>query len=573
LTPTVCTAGGINSAFVAPISAGTCTIAANQAGEANYMSAAQQTIAFTIDPLPASPPQTYTVINLNDGGTGSLRWAIGQANAHPGPDFVDFDPVVFPTTGPPVMQTITLSGQIQISGPLTISGPGADRLTIDGNGVLNATPFSRIFSIFVTDPACPALDGPNDYLVWISNLRLVNGRNKNPTGNGGAIGTQHSLVLDSVIIENSAARAAGGVGFSVQYPGQTLFITNSQFLDNAATELVAPTSAVSGTSGGAIYVFERCSRVPDLPYTEPLSVTIIDSDFRGNVSQPATLNGRGGALRSFSRADIAIFNTVIVDNHVIAPDPPAPGRNYHGGAFDGTAKSLLIESSEISENTAFETNPANDLTRSGALHLFNDAVDRQAPGDAMAVRIINSTISGNQASATAGAMVVFGNIALELFNSTVSDNVALPNRTGGIAMSVGVTSPVSASDTARPTLRLHSSIVANNPGTGGGDIAATTSAFGPFTVNATNSLVEKLCPTPSCTMLVAGTGNLIGIDPLLGPLTGNGGATRTHALLAGSPAINAGSNPLGLATDQRGDGFPRAVGAGTDMGAFESASP
>src|SRR4029078_7581484 len=105
------------------------------------------------------------------------------------------------------------------------------------------------------------------------------------------------------------------VGFSVQYPGQTLFISNSQFLDNAATELVAPTSDVSAASGGAIYVFERCSQVPDLPYTEPLSVTIIDSDFRGNVSQPVTLNGRGGALRSFSLPDIAIFNTVSVDNH------------------------------------------------------------------------------------------------------------------------------------------------------------------------------------------------------------------------------------------------------------------
>jgi uncharacterized delta-60 repeat protein len=570
LTPAVCTVGGINGAFVGPISAGTCTIAANQAGEAHYASAPQKTLSFTIDPLPASPPQTYTVINLNDGGTGSLRWAIEQANAHPGPDFVDFDPVVFPTIGTPVMQTITLSGQIQISDPLTITGPGADRLTIDGNGVLNATPWSRVFSIFVTDPACPALDGLNDYLVWVSGLRLVNGRNKNPDGIGGAIYTQHSLMLDSVIIENSAARSAGAVGFSVQYPGQTLFISNSQFLDNAATELVTPTSAVSAASGGAIYVFERCSQVPDLPYTEPVSMTIIDSDFRGNVAQPLTLNGRGGALRSFSRADIAIFNTVIVDNHVVSPDPPAAGRNYHGGAFDGTAKSLLIESSEISDNVAFEANPANDLTRSGGLHLFNDAVTRQAPGNAMGVRIINSTISGNQSSTTAGAMVVFGNIALELYNSTVSDNVALPNRTGGIAMSVGVTSPPSASDTARPTLRLVSSILANSIGV---DVSAGTALFGPFTIDAANSVVENICPAPNCAISVNGTGNLIGVDPLLGLLTGNGGPSRTHAPLPGSPVINAGSNPFGLTTDQRGDGFPRTVGAGTDMGAFESASP
>jgi hypothetical protein len=40
-------------------------------------------------------------------------------------------------------------------------------------------------------------------------------------------------------------------------------------------------------------------------------------------------------------------------------------------------------------------------------------------------------------------------------------------------------------------------------------------------------------------------------------------------LLAGSPAINAGSNPLSLAFDQRGSGFPRVVGGTADMGAFE----
>ena len=60
---------------------------------------------------------------------------------------------------------------------------------------------------------------------------------------------------------------------------------------------------------------------------------------------------------------------------------------------------------------------------------------------------------------------------------------------------------------------------------------------------------------------------------MLGPLAYNGGTTRTHALLAGSPAIDAGSNPLGLTTDQRGAGFPRVVGGASDMGAYESGTP
>ena len=62
-------------------------------------------------------------------------------------------------------------------------------------------------------------------------------------------------------------------------------------------------------------------------------------------------------------------------------------------------------------------------------------------------------------------------------------------------------------------------------------------------------------------------GNLIGMDPKLGPLTDNGGPTSTMALLPGSPAIDAGSAVGAPATDQRG--VPRPQGAGVDIGAFE----
>jgi hypothetical protein len=46
--------------------------------------------------------------------------------------------------------------------------------------------------------------------------------------------------------------------------------------------------------------------------------------------------------------------------------------------------------------------------------------------------------------------------------------------------------------------------------------------------------------------------------------------TATHSLLAGSAAINKGSNPLGLAFDQRGPNFARIRGRLADIGAFES---
>ena len=63
------------------------------------------------------------------------------------------------------------------------------------------------------------------------------------------------------------------------------------------------------------------------------------------------------------------------------------------------------------------------------------------------------------------------------------------------------------------------------------------------------------------------------VGSLVSPLADNGSAdgTRTMALMAGSPAINAGGAVLGgLTTDQRGTGFPRVIGGAVDMGAFES---
>jgi hypothetical protein len=94
----------------------------------------------------------------------------------------------------------------------------------------------------------------------------------------------------------------------------------------------------------------------------------------------------------------------------------------------------------------------------------------------------------------------------------------------------------------------------------------------PFIVTSYNSLVRKTCPvTATCNVVLTGSGNVLGADPLLAPLAFNGGPSRTHALLPTSPAIDAGSNPLGLTEDQRG--FPRVVNGTPDMGAYESPAP
>src|SRR5207253_9195392 len=63
------------------------------------------------------------------------------------------------------------------------------------------------------------------------------------------------------------------------------------------------------------------------------------------------------------------------------------------------------------------------------------------------------------------------------------------------------------------------------------------------------------------------------IDPRLGPLQNNGGPTPTHALLPGSPALDAGDAFAFYYFDQRGPGYPRRVGPAVDLGAYEVQNP
>jgi hypothetical protein len=178
-----------------------------------------------------------------------------------------------------------------------------------------------------------------------------------------------------------------------------------------------------------------------------------------------------------------------------------------------------------------------------------------------ALTLINSTVSGNAThgvNADGGGIQSFG--PLELDNSTVSGNSAA--HFGGGIDGVDNSGPVT----------LRSSIVAGNSDSAGiPDL--TGGGRGGLTV--ANSLIgnnEGTDLTATGPTARDASGNIIGsaaspVDPMLGPLQDNGGPTQTLYLLPGSPALGNGSNPLHLATDQRG--LPRVSGGVVDMGAYE----
>ena len=149
------------------------------------------------------------------------------------------------------------------------------------------------------------------------------------------------------------------------------------------------------------------------------------------------------------------------------------------------------------------------------------------------VTVTNSTISGNNAAGKGGGIANGMTTALTIVNSTIRGNIA--GITGGGISHEGVSAT------------LTNTIVAGNSAT---DCDGAVVSFG-----------NNLDGDGTCNLVVPS--DLPGTNPLLGPLANNGGPTQTHALVPGSPAIDAGDDGDAPATDQRGS--PR-LGASDNWG-------
>jgi hypothetical protein len=224
-------------------------------------------------------------------------------------------------------------------------------------------------------------------------------------------------------------------------------------------------------------------------------------------------------------------------------------------------------------------------------------------GDGATLNLIDSSVTDNQAAWDGGGVYSFFHTTTTIVRSTVSGNVS--NNVGGAIRSLGnMTITNSTLSGNRSTgwhggaifqtdgdITITNSTIANNIAP---DWASSTFFIGQFgggfvpTLTLTNSIItgnhwyacEKFA-SGTVGNVVSGGNNLIqddscnpaasdlvGADAKLGPLASNGGPTQTHALLAGSSAIDAANDTLCPATDQRGINRPQ--GAHCDIGAYEA---
>ena len=268
-------------------------------------------------------------------------------------------------------------------------------------------------------------------------------------------------------------------------------------------------------------------------YNEFSMLTVSNCTISGN-SAPDVFGVGGGIFNdvAFSNATLEVLNCTISGNS--AGDNGGGIYNY-GGSNTATLK---VINSTLSGNSA---------------HFYGGGIyNLSAYGGSAPADILNSTFSGNTAGRFGGGIYnnasTGGSSPLAVLHSTFSDNSAFGGPSGGIANFSGA-------------LQLGSTIL---------NASSISNSSGTIT-----SLGYNLSSDDGGGFLTA-TGDQINTTPMLGPLQDNGGPIFTHALLTGSPAIDAGDpnfdpnafNPPML-YDQRGSGYDRVAHGRIDIGAFE----
>ncbi len=329
------------------------------------------------------------------------------------------------------------------------------------------------------------------------------------------------------------------------------------------------------------------------------TLTVVDNTLGGPNGLPAVLLDGGSTLTirngTIERAATAPPLRLIL---VLAgASLTLESLGLQGGLLDVTSTpiqgaailnsgTLLVTGARFSGNRAYP-GQGGAIENQGALHIVgstfwdNSASFGGAIFNNAALSITGSTFRQSFAEFEGGAIVNNATVSV-IRNSTFSENEAL--RGGAIynEWSIGaISNSTFAFNRAGPLgssgggihnsggaeiLELAGNIFARSSGGGRPDLSNS----GVLASASDNVIgIGELSGIPDGV-----NGNQVGslaspLDPLLGPLADNGGPTLTHALLAGSPAIDRGSNPAGLTWDQRGAGFARVSGARADAGAFE----
>jgi Ca2+-binding RTX toxin-like protein len=382
-------------------------------------------------------------------------------------------------------------------------------------------------------------------------IHLTGGATYNLTSNG--INEDNALTGDLDI------KSRNNVLYIVADGGQKATIDASGLLNSdrvfdvltggelSLQNLVVKGGAISGENGGGI-------QVASTGFLDLYSTTVSNNSAEngGGIYNAGDAYLRHGSTVSNNSVSGTVPDGGGISNHGTLTVIDSTISNNNGATFGGgiyNTQSLTLINTTVSGNTA--------NTGGGINNKYSNA----------SAALVNTTVSGNSGSLGGAAGVSNDSGIINLLNSTVTNNTfsGIQGYAGGVSNSGG-------------TVNLKNTIVAGNFSVDN-RIYSYPDLSGTFNGN-NNNLIGSLTGAKG----TVGTGtDIVNPNPGLGPLQNNGGLTLTHALLAGSPAINAGNNSLIPADTQDLDGdgntteptpydqrgLTRVVGGTIDIGAFE----
>jgi predicted outer membrane repeat protein len=489
---------------------------------------------------------TLTVTNAADNGPGTLRAALTNV--------ANGDIINFSITG-----TITLtSGELLVMSNVMILGPGPASLAVNGNASGRA--FHPLGGVIAT----------------IAGLTITNCSAAGDVG-GGIYNDHSTLTVSNCVLTGNTSRFGGslyngGIGGTA-----SLLVTGCTISTNSA-----------GIAGAGIF---------NNGIGGHATLTVVNCTVRGNATAS---NGNGGGIyndgESSGNAILTVANSAFIGN--------TASFGSGGGIYNDTG-TLNVSASTFTGNLAY--NPGGggiysggvSLTVSGSTFSGNSAGSGAGIYSGLGTLLLSTcTLSGNSASANGGGILIdgssFGSATGLVATCTLSTNTAI---NGGGIYNFGAAS-------SNTTLRVNASTLSGNSASAGGSLFNDGSSGGNATLEIGDTILIRGAMGSNFTNVLGtvtshgynlssdggggfltATGDLIHTNPMLGPLQNNGGATLTHALLSGSPAIDQGKRDaitsLALTNDQRGltrpFDFPSITNApggdGSDIGALESEQP
>jgi parallel beta-helix repeat protein len=472
-------------------------------------------------------PTDTPVVNQID-----LRQAIAQANSDGGGDTIVFSSL-FDTP-----QTITLTGGLlELSGttaPTTITGPGANLLSVSGNKT------SRVFLVDANVTAS------------ISGLTITGGDAGNSYGGG--LDNRGTLSLtDCTVSSNNATYFGGGL-----YNGSTLVMNDCTVSGNSAYPGPYRICRGGGLANFGTATLTDCAVSGNSVGPDSHNPHYLPFEFGGGVYNKGNLSLTGCTVSgNLAHAEAGgLYNhggTLTLTSCTVSGNSSADGS---GGGLWNNYGTVTLTNCTVSDNKAYYGAGGLDNGGKSTLNLANCSISGNSAGsyggglyNGSAATLTDCTISGNSAADGGGLWNQLGTAILT--NCTVSGNSAA-SRGGGL---------YNGGPNNSGTAALTSCTVSGNSAhTGGGGLDNTGTA------TLTNTIVAGNPAGGDVSGPISGSDNLIGGNPLLAPLGDYGGPTQTMPLLPGSPAIGTGTTGKGVpTTDQRG--FNR--GSTVDIGAFQ----